>query len=54
MKFVIFAFKFFNNMLPGYFNNYFRSLDTIHDHNTRQKAKKDLFHTYAGLIGVKI
>ena len=34
-------------MLPIYFNNYFRSLETIHDHNTHQKAKKDFFHTYA-------
>ena len=43
MEFVKFAFKFSNNMLPRYFNNYFRSLKTIHDHNTRQKAKKDFF-----------
>ena len=34
-------------MLSRYFNNYFRSLETIHDHNTRQKAKKDFFLTYA-------
>ena len=47
MEFVKFVFKFSNNMLPKYFNNYFRSLETIHDHNTRQKAKQDFFHTYA-------
>ena len=41
MEFVKFVFKFSNNMLPRYFNNYFRSVETIHDHNTRQKAKKD-------------
>ena len=46
MEFVKFVFEFSNNMLPRYFNNYFRSLETIHDHNTRQKAKKDFFHTY--------
>ena len=38
MEFVKFVFKFSNDMLPRYFNNYFRSLETIHDHNTRQKA----------------
>ena len=37
MEFVKFVFKFFNNMLLRYFNNYFRSLKTIRDHNTRQK-----------------
>ena len=47
MEFVKFVFKFSNNTLPRYFNNYFRSLETIHDHNTCQKAKKDFFHTYA-------
>ena len=47
MEFVKFVFKFSNNMLPRYFNNYFRSLETIYDHNIRQKAKKDFFHTYA-------
>ena len=53
MEFVKFVFKFSNNMLPRYFNNYFRSLETIHDHNTRQKAKKDFFHMLE-LNGVKI
>ena len=38
MKFVKFVFKFFNNMLTRYFNNYFRSLEAIHDCNTCQKA----------------
>ena len=46
-KFVKFVFKFLNNRLPRYFNNYFRSLEIIHDHDTGQKAKKDFFHTYA-------
>ena len=47
MEFVKFVFKFSNNVLPKYFKIYFRSLETIHDHNTRQKAKKDFFHTNA-------
>ena len=34
-------------MLSRSFNSYFRSLEAIHDHNTRQKAKKDFFHTHA-------
>ena len=42
---VKFVFKFSNNMYPRYISNYFRGLETIHDHNTRQKAKKDFFHT---------
>ena len=46
MEFVKFVFKFSNNMLPRYFDNCFRSLETIHNHNTRQKPKKDFFHTY--------
>ena len=48
MEFAKFVYKFSNIMLPRYFNNYFRSLKTIHNHNIRQKAKKDFFpHTYA-------
>ena len=47
LEFVKFVLKFSNDMLPRYFNNYFRSLETIHDHNTRQKVKKDFFHTHA-------
>ena len=43
MEFVKFVFKFSNNMLPRYFNNHFRSLETIYDHNTCQKAKKRFF-----------
>ena len=45
MEFVKLVFKFFNHMLPRYFYNYFRSPETIYDHNTHQKAKKDFFHT---------
>ena len=41
MEFVKFVFKFSNDMLPRYFNSYFRSLETIHNNNTREKAKKD-------------
>jgi len=46
MEYVKFLFHFCNNMLPLYFNNYFKSLETVHHHNTRQKTKTDIFHTY--------
>ena len=42
-----FLFRFSDNMLQNYFNSYFTSLDSIHHHYTRQKSKKDFFHTSA-------
>ena len=39
--------RFSHNMLPDYFKNYLDDLGTVHQHNTRQKAKKNFFHTYA-------
>ena len=44
-----FLFRYSNNMLPNYFNSYFTSLelDFIYRHYTRQKSKKDFFHTYS-------
>ena len=47
MEYAKFLFRFSNNMLPNYFNNYFTSLDSIHHHYTRQKSKKDFFHTHS-------
>ena len=47
MEYAKFSHKFSNNMLPEYFKNYFIDLDTIHKINTRQKTKKNYFHTYA-------
>ena len=43
MEFVKFVFRFLSNTLPRYFNSNFRSLETIHDHNNRQKAEKNDF-----------
>ena len=43
MELVKFVFKFSHKMLSRYFNNYFRSLETIQDHNSCQKAKKRFF-----------
>jgi len=47
MEYVKFIFRFCNNMLPLYISNYFKSLETVHHHNTCQKTKKDFFYTYA-------
>ena len=47
MEYAKFSHKFSKNMLPEYFKNYFIDLDTIHKINTRQKTKKNYFHTYA-------
>ena len=48
-----FLFRFSNNMLPNNFNSYFTSLGSIHRHYTRQKSKKDFFHTYSRTEGKK-
>ena len=48
-----FLFRFSNNMLLNYFNSYFTSLGSIHRHYTRQKRKKDFFHTYSRTEGKK-
>ena len=32
-----FMFKFNNQMLPDFFNNYFAKLDNVHNYNTKQK-----------------
>ena len=43
MEYVKFLHRFSHNMLPDYFKNYLDDLGTVHQHNTRQKAKKKLF-----------
>ena len=43
MKYAKFLHRFSHNMLPNYFKNYLDDLETVHQHNTRQKAKKKLF-----------
>ena len=47
MEHAKFLFRFNNNILPDYFKNYFVKLETIHHYHTRQKNKKDFFHTFA-------
>ena len=41
-------------MLPGYFKNYLDDLGTVHQHNTRQKAKKTFFTLMLELSGAKL
>ena len=47
MEYVKFLHRFSHNMLPDYFKNYLDDLGTVHQHNTRQRAKKNFFHPYA-------
>ena len=48
MEYAKFLHRFSHNMLPDYFKNYLDDLGIVHQHNTRQKAKKkNFFHTYA-------
>ena len=36
-------FKFDNQMLPDFFNNYFTKLDNVYNYNTRQKNRDEFF-----------
>ena len=45
MKITKFMFKFNNQMLPDFFNNYFTKLDNVHDYNTRQKTRAEFFQS---------
>ena len=42
-----FLFRFNDNTLPDYLKNYFVKLETVYHYHTRQKTKKDFFHTFA-------
>ena len=51
MKIAKFMFKFNNQMLPDFFNNYFTKLNNVHNHNTRQKESYvKLYNIITGLI----
>ena len=43
MEYAKFMFKFYNHLLPNFFNNCFTNLKTIHNHNTRQKNRKEFY-----------
>ena len=50
MEHAKFIFRFYDNMLPDYFKNYFVKLETIHHYHTRQKTKKDFFSHFCSYI----
>ena len=43
MEIANFMLKFNNQMLPDFFNNYFTKLDYVHNYNTRQKTRVEIF-----------
>ena len=43
MKIAKFMFKFNNQILPDFFNIYFTKLDNVHNYNTRQKTRAEVF-----------
>ena len=43
MEIAKFMFKFNNQMLPYFFNNYSTKLDNVHNYNTEQKTLAEFF-----------
>ena len=41
-------FKYLNNMTPGVFDNFFRHVSDIHQHNTRNATQNLLYATFHG------
>ena len=46
MEIAKFIFKFNNQMLPEFFNNYFTKLDNVHNYNIRQKSQAEFFQYF--------
>ena len=46
-----FCFKFDNNLLPTFFNNYFTDLHSIHSHNTRNSTNRFFLNTQNNKAG---
>ena len=46
MEIAKFMFKFNNQMLSDFFNNYFANLDNIYNYNTRQKTSAKFFQYF--------
>ena len=44
----LFMFKYVNNMTPDVFNNFFRNVSDIHQHNTRNATQNLLYVTFRG------
>ena len=45
LEYAKFLHRFSHNMLTHYYKNYLDDLGTVHQHNTKQKTKKNFFHT---------
>ena len=43
MEFAKFIFKFNNQMMPNFFDDYFAKLDNVYDYNTRPKIRVKFF-----------
>ena len=43
MRIAKLMFKFSNQMFLDFFNNYFTKLDNVHNYNTRQKTRAEVF-----------
>ena len=46
MEIAKFMFKFNNQMLPDFFNNYFTKPDNVYNYNTRQKTRAEFFQYF--------
>ena len=44
----LFMFKYVNNMTPDVFDNFFRNVSDIHQHNTRNATQNLLYVTFRG------
>ena len=44
----LFMYKYVNKMTPGVFDNFFRNISDIHQHNTRNATQKQFYITYRG------
>ena len=49
-----FIHNYFNNKLPGIFNNYFQLVSEIHDRNTRRSEREIYITTYKTEIGISM
>jgi len=46
MEYAKFMFKFNNQKLPVYFDNYFIKLENVHNYDTRKKFRNEYFQSF--------
>ena len=46
----LFMYKYVNNRTPDVFNNFFRNISDIHQHDTRNATQKQIYVTFHGTI----